>query len=175
MRPPRHVPRRKAPPGNEQWVVGVFFAMAVSAFICLKMLATRNQPHSPVPEPPRGPVGVYAGGEDPRMDQAIQEARRRWPEFAAAFQERQGEGQLFNVHALLSEGGQQQLRWIAVTHIEGDTIQGTLEQGSGNSSSAPGGQTTTIVASAVTDWMFAKDGEIVGGFTMKAIQAIQGL
>ena len=69
-------------------------------------------------------------GDDPRYKTAEAEARRRWPEFVAAFA-RRAPGDTFSVKSAFSDGKQTEWMWIRVESIEpdgegGQRIKGTL-------------------------------------------------
>lgn len=168
MRPPRDGIRRRASPGNAQLVVGVALSLSVVAFIVLRSFPTRFMLSRDLPQAPR--TMVYASGEDPRMDRALAASQQRWPEFVAAFRAKRAGDHLFTVQARLTNGPTTELTWILATEVDDETIRGIPESAAGHPE-----QAISVPASAVNDWMFTRDGEVIGGFTMKALQEMQGL
>src|SRR5207245_368362 len=88
--------------------------------------ALRNgQPLSLFDEPTFAPV-VEVSSDDPRMVAAVEEGRRRWPEFVAAFNARNSPEQMFAVKARFSDGKNEEFMWVAVRKLEGDSLTGEL-------------------------------------------------
>jgi hypothetical protein len=69
-------------------------------------------------------VPVVPVGDDPRLKAAEAEARRRFPEFEAAFRAKAGDD--FSVKAPISRGGNTEHIWILVDEIHADRIEGRL-------------------------------------------------
>lgn len=124
-------------------------------------------------EPTFAPViSVY--GEDPRMIRAVAEARRRWPEFVAAFRNNLDREAPFMVKAEFKEGDKAEFMWISVTQINDETIHGVLENVPIELTNVKQGQKVVVPISTLNDWLYAKNGESVGDFTINVIQEIQG-
>lgn len=117
------------------------------------------------------PPIVEVADDDPRMKKAIAEARRRWPEFVAAFQTRQA-GQRFSVKAPLRDGGKTEFIWIEVTGIGKDTIQGKLDNEPAEVKSMKIGDAVRVEVKTLNDWLYLSNGEMIGGFTVKVMQQI---
>jgi uncharacterized protein YegJ (DUF2314 family) len=64
--------------------------------------------------------------------------------------------------------------WVSVTRLESDTIHGILENEPHELTNVNEGQEVAVALSALNDWLYVKDEENVGGFTLKAIAEIQG-
>lgn len=108
------------------------------------------------------------GSQDPKMREAVTEARRRWPEFAAAFSRRQ-HGQLFSARAALSDGKNWEWLWIRVTAIEGNVVTGKLDHKPGSITTMQGGDRVSVDASEIGDWMYVENGQIIGRFTTRPV------
>jgi uncharacterized protein YegJ (DUF2314 family) len=104
-----------------------------------------------------------------KMDSAIAEAKRRFPEFEAAFHSRTTQGDPFLVKLPFGEENSVEHMWVSVSAIEGGEIIGTLENKPMRQPGLKQGSTVTRPASDISDWIF-KDGEsVVGGFTTDAL------
>lgn len=119
----------------------------------------RHMSHVPV---------IQIAPDDPRMEAAVEEARRRWPEFVAAFEERTPK-QNFAVKAPISDGENTEFMWLAVTAIENDVIYGTLNNQPVALSRKYYDQRLTVPLSDLNDWMYTLKDDMHGGFTMKVL------
>src|SRR5437867_954031 len=120
-------------------------------------------------EPVNVPV-IEVDEEDPRMVAAVAEARRRWPEFVEAFRAKAGEN--FGVKAPLTVDDDREFIWIEVVGLEPDYVHGTL----GNEPVALGwlkmGDRVEVPVKDVTDWAYLRDGQPVGMFSVKVLDAV---
>jgi len=120
----------------------------------------------------RVPV-VPIGDDDPAMEAAVEEARRRWPEFVAAFDSRRAE-QNFAVKAPFSDGKNTEFMWAAVTDLEDDVIiMGTLENEPVSVNMSYGSR-VRVSSADLTDWIISeKNASLKGGFTIKVSDEMQ--
>ena len=116
---------------------------------------------------------INVDDEDPRMVAAVKEARRRWPEFVAAFNANTDKERPFLVKAEFKEGDTVEFMWISVTRIDSDTIHGVLGNRPHELTNVKQGQTVAVPLSALNDWLCAKGDEPLGGFTAKVIGEIE--
>lgn len=119
--------------------------------------------------PTHSPI-VQIDGDDPRMVAAVEEARRRWPEFNSAFQKRKSEEEIFAVKARFAEGDEEEFMWVAVENINGDSITGTLGNSPAIVKKVKEGDTVTVKLSDLNDWLYGKEDKMEGGFTMKVME-----
>lgn len=105
--------------------------------------------------------------DDPRMIKAVEEARRTWPNFVAAFEQKAGEE--FGVKAPISRDGNTEFIWISVTAIENDVIYGELANDPVALGNLKLGSRVKTTVSDLNDWVYlSKDGP-QGMFTSKVI------
>lgn len=129
-----------------------------------------GRPLSIFDEPTFDPV-IEIEEDHPRMQAAVEEARRRWPEFVEAFEAR-GEQvrERFIVKAEFSEEDQAEFMWVAVTRIELDSIVGILMNDPHELIGVHRGGEVEISLDRLNDWLFpGEDGDAVGGFTLKVL------
>lgn len=124
-------------------------------------------PLSAVLEPVYAPV-IQIAEDDPRMQAAVAEARRRWPEFVEAFHARKSE-QLFGVKAPITRGGQTEFIWLSVSRIEGETIHGKLDNDPVNPD-LKCGESVSVPLSDLNDWAYSDGEKMVGPFTLEVLQ-----
>jgi len=136
----------------------------------LEELLQSKDPFAAVTEEGYAPV-VAVDGEDPRMQAAVDEARRRWPEFVAAFETRGPEH--FSVKSPITAGGNTEFIWIEVTAIENDTILGTLANDPMDLGRLKLGSRVRTSAAELNDWIFFDEKDAMhGGFTIKVVEDI---
>jgi uncharacterized protein YegJ (DUF2314 family) len=115
---------------------------------------------------------VEVGDDDPLMKQAVEQARRDWPKFVAAYEARAGVN--FAVKAPLTHAGNTEFIWITVTSLEGDRIYGTLGNDPGNLGSLKLGSKVSVPVADLNDWCYMDpQGKLAGGFTIEAVQKAQ--
>jgi uncharacterized protein YegJ (DUF2314 family) len=119
------------------------------------------------------PVPVLQiSGDDPRMVAAVEECRRRWPEFVAAFEARSGEN--FLVKAPFTHGENTEFIWLSVTALENDVIYGTLANEPVRLGPLKLGSRVRTTVADLNDWAYIDPaGEPHGMFTVKVIAEAQ--
>lgn len=122
--------------------------------------------------PGKVPV-IEVGDDDPRLKAAEAEARRRWPEFVAAYQKRKS-GQTFAVKFPFEDGDAREFMWVTVTAIDGDTVSGKIDNEPLSLRNVKLGSRVRVSAAKLNDWIIADANDMQGGFTIKVIQEIQG-
>ena len=108
-------------------------------------------------------MAVLTVEQDPRLQAAEAEARRRFPEFATAFQN--GAGSDFAVKAQLVANDGREHIWVKVKELRGNTIAGDLGNNPINSGELKLGSTVEVDLSQVEDWIFSRNGAREGMFT----------
>ena len=106
---------------------------------------------------------------DPRMRQAVAEAKKRWPEFVSAFERRSGD-QHFSIRAPFGDGQHTEFMWVGVTAIENDMIYGKLGNEPLHVRGMNAGETVKVRVGDMNDWMFTEGKAMRGGFTIEAIR-----
>jgi uncharacterized protein YegJ (DUF2314 family) len=108
-------------------------------------------------------------GDDPLLTQAVAKARESWPTFVEAYEGRVG--QHFAVKAPITRGGNTEFIWIDVTSIEGDFVYGELGNEPANLGSLKLGSKVSVPVADLNDWCYIDSGgNVVGGFTVKAVE-----
>jgi uncharacterized protein YegJ (DUF2314 family) len=119
--------------------------------------------------PAKVPV-IEVSDDNSRMKEAVKEARRRWPEFVAAFEQRDAED-FFSVKSPISEGDVCEYMWVNVTSIEGDQIFGRLGNEPLKLKSVRENSRMVVQIAELNDWMYMKKDskEYTGGFTVEVL------
>jgi uncharacterized protein YegJ (DUF2314 family) len=113
---------------------------------------------------------VQLGADDPGLVAAAAEARRRWPEFVAAFNEhRAGRKCAVKYAAPIKGGGAEQI-WIMVTALGSDTISGTLANTPVADIGLKLGDAVTIPTGDIKDWLITDGQAMTGGFSVATLR-----
>jgi uncharacterized protein YegJ (DUF2314 family) len=105
---------------------------------------------------------------DALMKAAVEESRRRWPEFVRAFENR-SQGQMFSIKAPFSDTNHTEFMWVTVTGIENDVIYGTLDSDPVNVTSVKADERVKVRLSDLNDWIYMEEKTVIGGFTTKVL------
>lgn len=112
---------------------------------------------------------IEVSAEDPRMREAVQQARQEWPKFIAAFEADAGEK--FSIKAPVTRDGNTEFIWISVTSLEGDLIFGQLGNEPANLGTLKLGSKVSVPVADLNDWVFIDArGKLNGGFTIEAMK-----
>ena len=122
--------------------------------------ALREQFYSPI---------LQAREED--LAAAVAEARRRWPEFVTAFENRTDGGPGFLIKAPFGSGENVEFMWVEVTALEGDIILGTLMNHPHAIPQLHEGDRVRVDVADLNDWLCVVDRQAVGAFTQAALDA----
>src|SRR5262245_14785646 len=110
-------------------------------------------------------------GDDREFQEAIAEARRRWPEFLEMWRVHAPNG-VFTVKGRFEVDENVEHMWLSVTRIEGDEITGTLGNKPHFATHLREGDSVTITVDQLTDWSYGIAGKGDGGFTDPTLRAI---
>ncbi|MCX6951846.1 MAG: DUF2314 domain-containing protein [Verrucomicrobia bacterium] len=113
---------------------------------------------------------VQVSEDDPRMKAAVAEAKRRWPEFVAAFKARQPGGN-YAVKAAVTRDGNTEFIWIEVVGLEPEFIHGKLANDPVDLGDLKIGDQVEVPLAALNDWTFrhAEADEPQGLFTVRIL------
>lgn len=130
---------------------------------------TANDPRDALRDACEVPV-IGVADDSPEMLAAVAEARRKWDQFASAFETKAGSE--FSVKAPITRNDQTEFIWLTVTAIEGDLILGTLANEPMNLGNLRLGSRVQTRISELNDWGYLDEASnFIGGFTIKAVAA----
>lgn len=116
------------------------------------------------------PPVVAIGPDSEKLQEAEEEARRRWPEFLSAFHEKDPSREDFAVKAPFeTPNGEMEHMWVMVEQVEGDIIRGSLGNDPIHVRSLAAGSHVELEKDRISDWVYMEEGEMVGGFSMKVL------
>ena len=117
---------------------------------------------------------VQLGADDPGLVAAAAEARRRWPEFVAAFNEQRPGRKCAVKYAAPIKGGGEELIWIMVTALGSGTISGTLGNAPVADIGLKLGEAVTIQTADIKDWLVTDGSSMTGGFSIATLKNAAG-
>jgi uncharacterized protein YegJ (DUF2314 family) len=120
------------------------------------------------PTPPAVPM-VSISEDDPRYIDAVAEANRRFDEFLSAFEVRTP-ADLFEVKSAFRDDFGKEFMWFTVSQVDEDYIHGMLDNDPAQVKSVKRGQRVKILRKQVNDWLYVREGQFYGGFTVKIVQ-----
>lgn len=114
------------------------------------------------------PVPVVLATDGQAMERAIARARQEWP---TAVEHHAKGGELTVKLPFRTRRNGTEHIWVQVTRIEGDTVSGLLANEPTDIEGKKIGDPVTGKVAELSDWLFLRNGEMVGGFTVKVLQA----
>jgi uncharacterized protein YegJ (DUF2314 family) len=118
---------------------------------------------------PRADEIVSVHALDVDMDEAMAEARRRWPEFVAAFAKRRPL-QGFAVKVPFRENDQTEHMWVEVSQLDGETIHGKLANEPKMIANLRLSDSVIVDLADVNDWIYSDGKQMIGGFTSAVLE-----
>ncbi len=117
------------------------------------------------------PPVTQINANDPAMEAAIAEARRRWPEFSKNFRDYSDSRGPFLVKSGFGKAGEQEYMWSEVLEIRSGTISAILKNEPLHQNNLSLGDKIEIPLSTLGDWVYPdEEGAKIGAFTMGVLQ-----
>lgn len=117
------------------------------------------------------PPVIHVEDDDPRMQAAVAEAKERWPEFVESFKRREGTN--YSVKVPITVGECTEFIWVEVNGLEPEYIHGTIGNDPVDLGDLKLGDRVEVPLADLNDWVFVRDGQPVGLFTIKVLEEIQ--
>ncbi len=140
----------------------------------LEKLLCGDSPLDALREEIKAPVIGVPNGE--AIEQAIAEARQRWPEFVEIFKKRQPDDERFIVKApFTGDDGQVEHMWMQVFGLEPEYVHGHLVNHPMHTTKLKQGSQVEVPVATISDWVCPDaEGNPLGNFTHKAISQAAG-
>jgi len=108
---------------------------------------------------------VKEGYDEEEMEAAIARARSEVDSFIAEMSK--GNGTDFAVKVPIEDKGETEHFWLTDIVYRNGTFEGVIGNDPGIVTNVKSGQKWTVKKSEISDWMFMRNGKIVGGETIK--------
>jgi uncharacterized protein YegJ (DUF2314 family) len=98
---------------------------------------------------------------------AVAEARRTVPEFLSTLQSPAPGQRAFAVKIALVEDGAHEHIWLGDLRYDGKLIHGSVSNEPVDVKGMKSNDRAVVAPSAIADWMFVENGQLVGGYTIR--------
>ena len=112
---------------------------------------------------------VGADSDDPEMEKAVEDARKSWSDFVKAFEARAEGTDNFGVKFPFDAPENKEFMWVEVTSVDDEFVTGKLANDPVWVKDLKLGSKVKRKVSEIADWMYMKDGDIVGGYSVKVL------
>ena len=115
------------------------------------------------------PTYEDVGDNDKAMDRAVEKARESLGFFLAALQAKKPDSTDFEVKKCLIDGDKVEHIWVRDVTWDGKVFRGKVDNQPLEVTKVRLGQQVTLNPEDLTDWMFVKEGKLMGGFTTRVL------
>ena len=112
---------------------------------------------------------IQVANDDAAMNAALAQGNATLPQFRAALGHPKPSQSQFALYARFTENGRNEYLWLKAVKISGAAFQGRISNVPGMLTGVKLGQTVTVPAKDVGDWMFIENGKMVGGYTSRVL------
>jgi uncharacterized protein YegJ (DUF2314 family) len=120
---------------------------------------------------PGGPGYAKVSDDDKQMDRAVENAQRTLGFFIAALKAKKDGDTVFEIKKGFIDGDKVEHLWITRVTYDGKDFHGQIDNRPEEVNNVHMGQRVTVAPQGVTDWMFLKDGKLIGGYTTRVLYA----
>lgn len=114
------------------------------------------------------PAYVHVHDSDKAMEQAVHQAQRSLGKFMAALTSPKPGQTGFAVKRRCIAGDKCEHIWLADLHFDGRVLRGRVDNNPVDIKSLRVGQKVTVRPEEISDWMYVENGQLVGGYTVRA-------
>lgn len=119
-----------------------------------------------------GPPGYQqVDDNDKQFDRATERAQRELGFFMAALKAKKSGDSGFEIKKAFVDGDNVEHLWINDVTYDGTNFHGKINNKPIDVKNVRLGQSVTVAPKDVTDWMFIKDGKLIGGYTTRVLYA----
>jgi len=105
------------------------------------------------------------------MDRAVENAQKSLGFFMAALRAKKNGDTVFEIKKGFIDGDKVKHLWIREVTYDGKNFHGKIDNRPLEVSNVQLGQRVSVAPQDVTDWMFLKDGKLIGGYTTRVLYA----
>jgi uncharacterized protein YegJ (DUF2314 family) len=120
---------------------------------------------------PGGPGYAKISDDDKQMDRAVENAQRTLGFFMAALHAKKDGDAVFEIKKGFIDSDKVEHLWIKRVTYDGKNFHGQIDNRPEEVNNVHMGQRVTVAPQEVTDWMFLKDGKLIGGYTTRVLYA----
>jgi uncharacterized protein YegJ (DUF2314 family) len=120
---------------------------------------------------PGQPAYAQVSDDDKQMDRAVENAQKTLGFFIAALNAKKDGDSVFEIKKGFIDGDKVEHLWIRRITFDGKNFHGQIDNRPLEIKNVHAGEHVTIAPADVTDWMFLKDGKLIGGYTTRVLYA----
>jgi uncharacterized protein YegJ (DUF2314 family) len=120
---------------------------------------------------PGHPGYTQVADDDKQMDRAVENAQKSLGFFMAALRAKKNGDTVFEIKKGFVDGDKVEHLWIREITYDGKNFHGKIDNRPLEVNNVRLGQRVTVAPQDVTDWMFLKDGKLIGGYTTRVLYA----
>jgi uncharacterized protein YegJ (DUF2314 family) len=120
---------------------------------------------------PGAPGYQQIADDDKQFARAAEHAQRSLGFFMAALQAKKGGDNGFEVKRCFIDGDKCEHLWINHVSYDGKKFHGTIDNRPLDVKNVHLGERVSLTPQQVSDWMFVKDGRLIGGYTTRILYA----
>ena len=117
------------------------------------------------------PSYAKVSNDDPRMARAVENAQRTLGFFMAALRAKKDGDTVLEIKKAFVDGDKVEHLWIKRVTYDGKSFHGQIDNQPAEIGNVHAGQRVTVAPREVDDWMFLKDGKLIGGYTTRVLYA----
>jgi uncharacterized protein YegJ (DUF2314 family) len=114
---------------------------------------------------------AQVGDNDKQMDRAVENAQRTLGFFMAAVRAKKPGDEEFEIKKAFVDGDKVEHVWIRGVTFDGKNFHGKVDNRPVDVKNVQEGQRVTVAPQDVDDWMFLKDGKLIGAYTTRVLYA----
>jgi uncharacterized protein YegJ (DUF2314 family) len=122
-------------------------------------------------KPPGAPGFAQVLDNDKQMDRAVENAQRNLGFFIAALRAKKSGDTVFEIKKGFIDGNNVEHLWIRQVTYDGKNFHGKIDNQPLQIKNAHVGERVTVAPEEVDDWMFLKDGKLIGAYTTRVLYA----
>jgi uncharacterized protein YegJ (DUF2314 family) len=125
----------------------------------------------PAAKPPAASGCAQVSDNDKQMDRAVENAQRNLAFFIAALRAKKSGDTVFEIKKGFIDGNNVEHLWVKEVTYDGKKFHGKIDNQPLEVKNAHAGARVTVSPEEVVDWMFLKDGKLIGGYTTRVLYA----
>jgi uncharacterized protein YegJ (DUF2314 family) len=130
-----------------------------------------KKPNETETETPGSPGLAQVSDNDKQMDRAVENAQRNLGFFLAALHAKKSGDTVFEIKKGFVDGNNVEHLWIRGVTYDGNNFHGIVDNQPSEVKNVHNGQRITVAPGDVNDWMFLKDGKLIGAYTTRVLYA----
>jgi uncharacterized protein YegJ (DUF2314 family) len=113
---------------------------------------------------------TWLDDDDPKMDAAMEKARKTVDQFIEALQNPKPGQQFFAIKAPFKDGKNTEFMWLSDVTFDDEHFSAVIDNDPDRIKSVKIGQHVKVEKQRIADWMYVHNGKLVGNLTLRALR-----